>query len=85
MVKVLAALQEFEATMQRQYTNPLLAEPTISVTRIDGGRTRKAIPDACTIWVDMRILPAMDVHETRSAVIECIEVLGLDAMHSEPP
>ena len=60
MIQVINRLQEFEEKLQRQPTNELTGGPTLTVTMIQGGRTRNVVPDECTIAVDLRIQPGMD-------------------------
>lgn len=60
MIQVINRLQEYEQKLQQNPTNELTGGPTLTVTMIQGGRTRNVVPDECTIAVDLRIQPGMD-------------------------
>ncbi len=55
--------------------------PTITATMIEGGRTRNAIPDTCTIAVDFRILPGMDPHHEQEALVEYLDTFEWPITH----
>jgi acetylornithine deacetylase len=84
MWDVIAALREHVLQLQKQYVSPLITGPTLIVTMIRGGRTRNSVPDECTIAVDFRILPGMEMEAARDGVIRMIDALGLRVTHSEP-
>lgn len=83
MLQVIGRLREHEQSLQERYSNPRISGPTLTVTRIHGGRTRNAVPDECTIAVDFRVLPGMEPAEAREEVIAVLARLGLDLHHAE--
>ena len=60
-----------------------MSGPTVTVTQINGGRTRNSIPDRCTVAVDMRVIPGMDPVEERCRLIRVLGELGLEISHSD--
>jgi acetylornithine deacetylase len=82
MIQVVRSLQEQQDRLQQQHVNPLITGPTLTVTRIQGGRTRNAVPDECTVALDFRILPGMDTASARDAVIRHLDTLGLEIEHA---
>lgn len=69
MRRVLDAIAHVERELQQRFIAPLVGGPTLTVTRIQGGRTRNAVPDACTIALDVRIVPGMEPAGTRETII----------------
>jgi acetylornithine deacetylase/succinyl-diaminopimelate desuccinylase-like protein len=84
MLRVIERLGEHQRELQERHTNPRMTGPTLTVTRIQGGRTRNAVPDECTVALDFRILPGMEAAAAREEVIEVLGGLGLVLVHSEP-
>jgi len=82
MAKLIEFIQDYQERLQSQYTSRLMTGPTITVTMIEGGRTRNAIPDKCTIAVDFRVLPGMDPATERDRLIAELEQLELNLTHS---
>lgn len=82
MMDVIRALGMREEALQSQWKSALMTGPTITVTKIDGGRTRNAVPDECTIAVDFRVLPGMNPAAERAAVIEHLSTLPWEVSHS---
>jgi acetylornithine deacetylase len=83
MMDVIAELRSHEAALQSQWKSPLLTGPTVTVTKIAGGRTRNAVPDECTIAVDVRVLPRMDPAAERAGIIEHLRSLPWQISHSD--
>jgi acetylornithine deacetylase/succinyl-diaminopimelate desuccinylase-like protein len=84
MMRVIDVLREHEQDLRRRFQNDLIGTgPVLTVTKIEGGRTRNAVPDFCTIALDFRVLPGMDMEAARREVIERIDALGLGATHSD--
>lgn len=83
MMEVIAALRAEQEGLRKRCSSPLLTGPTLTVTQISGGRTRNAVPDACTIAVDLRVLPGMDPAATRREVIDALEKLELHVTHGD--
>lgn len=81
MMDVIAALQVHQRDVQARYTSDLLPGPALTVSMIHGGRTRNAVPDACTISVDYRIVPGMELEESLEEVKQRLEKLGHKITH----
>jgi acetylornithine deacetylase len=72
MIEVIRRIQGHERALQKRFRNPLITGPTLTVTRIQGGRTRNAVPDECTVALDFRVLPGMDPEGARAELIETL-------------
>jgi len=83
MTKVIDALTAHQRTLDERFHVELLDPPTLTVTMIRGGRTRNAVPDQCTIAVDLRVLPGMDLQAARDEVIGIVDALPVEATHSD--
>jgi acetylornithine deacetylase/succinyl-diaminopimelate desuccinylase-like protein len=83
MMDVIRALRSHEETLQSQWNSELMTGPMITVTRIAGGRTRNAVPDECTIAVDVRVLPGMNPNAQREIIIEHLTALPWQISHSQ--
>ncbi len=59
MARVLAALERYDAELRVRH-HPLVGNPTLTVTSIQGGRGLNLIPDFCQVSVDRRTLPNED-------------------------
>jgi acetylornithine deacetylase len=68
MAPVLAALEEYAATLSAGRSHPLLGSPTLSVGVIRGGTSVNTVPGSCEIEIDRRLLPGED---PASAVEHC--------------
>ena len=84
MTKVIDALARHQEALGRRHTSELMTGPSLTVTMIEGGRTRNAVPDQCTVAVDFRLIPGMDLVEARREVIEMLGKLDVETTHSEP-
>lgn len=83
MMDVINALKEHQRELQLRHTSPLLTGPLLTVSRIQGGRTRNSVPDECTISVDFRILPGMELKPSREEVIRRLAGLGPQVINHE--
>lgn len=83
-MRVLACLEEHQQRLRRSQSNRLMSGPTLTVTMIHGGRTRNAVADACTLAVDLRMLPGMSPAGSREDVLSALAGLGLELSHAEP-
>ncbi|MGQ9462580.1 MAG: M20 family metallopeptidase [Candidatus Fervidibacter sp.] len=59
MAKVIQALERYDSELRMQ-VYPLVGNPTLTVTFIQGGRGLNLVPDFCQIKVDRRTLPNED-------------------------
>jgi len=84
MLAVIGQIQEHERTLQDRFRNPLLSGPTLTVTKIQGGRTRNAVPDECTVALDFRVLPGMDPESARAELIRALAATGEAIVHHPP-
>jgi len=84
MLIVIERLRRHEAELHRRHTSPLMTAPTVTVTMIQGGRTRNTVPDACTIAVDYRVIPGMDPAVAREEIIGILGELDVQLSHGEP-
>ncbi|HZO88460.1 MAG TPA: M20 family metallopeptidase [Chthonomonadaceae bacterium] len=83
MMEVLAEIRKHQEEVRQRYCTPLLTGPLLTVSRIQGGRTRNAVPDECTISVDYRIIPGMEGDSAREEVIRRLAALGHKITHHE--
>lgn len=83
MITVIAEIGKHQAELRQRFTNPRITGPSLTVTMIRGGRTRNAVPDECTIALDFRVLPGMDLGESRAEFIARLDTLGLSITHSD--
>lgn len=80
---VITALARYEHQLRATCTSPFMSGPSLTVTMIQGGRTRNMVPDACTISVDFRILPGMDRQRSVDDLFAWLSALNLPLEHSE--
>lgn len=83
MMQVIAEISRHREEWRAAHHNPLVNGPHLSVTMISGGRTRNAVPDQCTIAVDMRVLPGMEPLDERQRLIERLAQLPIKIEHSD--
>jgi acetylornithine deacetylase/succinyl-diaminopimelate desuccinylase-like protein len=83
MTRVIQCLAEHDKHLKSQHHNALLTGPSISVTMIEGGRTRNMVPDQCKVAVDFRVLPEMDMQRSFDDVAERLDSLHLKLEHSD--
>jgi acetylornithine deacetylase len=82
-VKAMSIIEEHQEYLRQKFTNALTNPPSITVTMIQGGRTRNAVPDECTLSVDFRVVPGMDPAEARQDLIERLACNGIRVTHSD--
>ena len=83
MLRVIEELSRHEKLLQSRNHNPLMTGPTITVTMINGGRTRNAVPDECRVAVDFRTLPEMDRGPAMVELRSRLESLDIPLTHGE--
>lgn len=84
MMRVIEAIGRYQEIAGKRHPNPMMTGPRITVSRIDGGRTRNAVADRCTAWIDYRIMPDLDPMGQRTALIEYLAALDVEIEHAEP-
>ena len=83
MTLVIKTLADYEGQLRANHTSSLMSGPSLTVTMIEGGRTRNMVPDECTIAVDFRILPGMDRQPSVDKLLARLKTLDLSLEHSE--
>jgi acetylornithine deacetylase len=82
-MRVIEFLSQYEKQLRSRFTNPWISGPTLTVTMIQGGRTRNAVPDECTLAVDFRILPGMDRQQSIDELFRALAEFSIPLTHSE--
>jgi acetylornithine deacetylase len=82
-LRIVDFLSQYEDKLRRRFKSRWLSGPTVTVTMIEGGRTRNAVPDECTIAVDFRILPGMDRGQSVDELFAALEKLKIPLTHGE--
>jgi acetylornithine deacetylase len=57
MARVVSALADHAAELDRATPHPILGSPSLSVGRIEGGQSVNIVPDACVVEIDRRMIP----------------------------
>lgn len=73
----------YQEELRRRFTSPLMSGPSLTVTMINGGRTRNVVPDECTLAIDFRILPGMDGRRAVEELFAAIKSLELPVTHGD--
>ncbi len=81
MLHVIDRLQTLQDELTQGHSTTFISPPTLTVTMINGGQTRNALPAECTCAVDFRIVPGMDCGEASRFVIDSVNSLGLETVH----
>lgn len=74
---------QYQDELRRHFSSTLTNGPSLTVTMINGGRTRNVVPDECTMAVDFRILPGMDGRQAVNELFTAIQSLELPITHSD--
>ncbi|MCC7085089.1 MAG: M20/M25/M40 family metallo-hydrolase [Pirellulales bacterium] len=80
---VIELLAKHQQELRAMHTNPLVSGPSLTVTMIEGGRTRNMVPDRCTMAVDFRIVPGMDPQRAIDDLFERLAASGLSLEHGD--
>lgn len=76
MSKVIAALQAYHQRLAGR-VHPVVGSPTCNIGVIEGGSTANAVPDACHVKLDRRMIPREDPKEVQAelaAVVNSVDV-----------
>lgn len=84
MMEVMKVLRQVEEELSAEYSSEMLTPPTLTVTMIEGGRTRNALADECKVAVDFRIAPGMTCDTAYERVVEATSQLGFDVTNEKP-
>lgn len=82
-IDVIEGLRKHQSDLADRYRSDLMTSPTLTVTRITGGRTRNAVADQCTVSLDYRVVPGQDPDVARAEVLAALEGLALDLEHGD--
>ncbi|WP_165072238.1 M20 family metallopeptidase [Paludisphaera rhizosphaerae] len=87
MAKVVDALEAHAEELSRSVPHPKLGPPSLSVGRIDGGRSVNVVPDWCEIEIDRRLLPGETWEEAVERARACVasQVVDPSVVEFEPP
>lgn len=80
---VIERLAHYQDELQSRFVSDWVSGPTLTVTMIQGGRTRNVVPDQCTMAVDFRILPGMDARRSVDELFTSLDQLEVSIAHSE--
>ncbi len=81
MSKIVAALDLYHRDLAR-LIHPVVGVPTCNIGVIAGGSTANAVPDACAINLDRRMIPGEDPEDVKAelqSVIEAVDVAPASA------
>lgn len=91
MGPVIQSLNAFAISLAASHPCPRTGSPTLSITRIFGGKGDNIIPDTCEITVDVRTTPGLTDQEIQTALaalcpteVEVTPFLTHAAMRSAP-
>ncbi len=87
MARVVAALEEFAATLRTGRADPRLGPPSLSVGRIEGGTSVNVVPDWCAVEIDRRVIPGEEASACQEQVAEFLreKLGGLETVEFLPP
>jgi acetylornithine deacetylase/succinyl-diaminopimelate desuccinylase-like protein len=83
-MELIAALKEWERRVRVEFPPGFTPGPALTVTRIEGGRTRNAVPDLCTFSVDYRLAPGMSWESAWEGVKRYLSTFGWEVRHEAP-
>ena len=74
MVDAIVALRAEREQLQREHRDPAfsVAEPTLNLGKIAGGDSPNRICASCSLSYDVRLLPGMDVAQTRGRLRDAV-------------
>jgi len=86
MAEVVSALALHADELAASAPHPKLGAPTLSVGRIEGGRSVNVVPDSCEIEIDRRLIPG----ETPDGAVDRVRRFlesrrGLEGVAFDPP
>ena len=76
MSKIIAALDAYHRELAKR-VHPVVGVPTCNIGVIEGGSTANAVPDACHIKLDRRMIPREDPELVKAELVEVIESVDL--------
>ncbi len=76
MSKVIGALDAYHRELS-EHVHPMVGSPTCNIGVIEGGSTANAVPDACAIYLDRRMIPREDPEAVKAELRAVIESTNL--------
>ncbi|MEM3692747.1 MAG: M20 family metallopeptidase [Candidatus Bathyarchaeia archaeon] len=75
MAKLVLRLEDFDEAILRKRGHPLMGNPSLAVTIINGGIQRNMVPDTCRIHVDRRIIPGEKLEDVKAEILSIVQEL----------
>lgn len=76
MARVVLALEAYHHDLAGR-AHPMVGAPTCNVGVIHGGSTANAVPDACIVQIDRRMIPGEDPAEVQTELIGVVEAVDV--------
>ena len=76
MARIVLELENYHAIL-RERLHPLVGHPTCNVGVIAGGSTANAVPDACTVQLDRRMIPREDPETVKAELREVVASVNI--------
>ena len=76
MTKIIAALERYHRDLSR-LIHPIVGSPTCNIGVIAGGSTANAVPDACAIQIDRRMIPGETPEDVAAELRSVLESLDM--------
>lgn len=76
MSEVIAALQAYHRRLAGR-AHPVVGSPTCNIGVIEGGSTANAVPDACHVQLDRRMIPREDPLEVQAELAEVVHAVDV--------
>ena len=76
MSKVIGALEAYHRELSER-VHPVVGSPTCNIGVIEGGSTANAVPDACAIYLDRRMIPREDPEAIKGELRAVVESADL--------
>jgi len=76
MSKIISALQAYHRELAAR-VHPVVGSPTCNIGVIEGGSTANAVPDACAIYLDRRMIPREAPAAVKAELRAVVEALDL--------
>ncbi len=84
VLKAVDVFRAIESLPFSRESTEIFDRPSINLGRIEGGDALNKVPDACTIWVDVRYLPGQDPEEILEQV-RALRDIDVERTFVHPP
>lgn len=84
VLKAIDVFRTIETLPFSRESTEVFDRPSINLGRIEGGDALNKVPDACTMWVDVRYLPGQDTDEILEQVRQ-IRDISVEQTFIHPP